>query len=943
MTPTRTVNPHLNKQQIMNLLKKCLLFALLSIQINLTAQGVNTKFLQTPNFENVQMQQEDDDNIIITALDGTVFELEVGDEENYRFTASNVSGAVLYDWTISPAPPDGLFALNYLNASRSEMEIIYTPNAEIACPGSSYSLSVTRGAVHSSLTPVNLTACATAPPAPSATPIDIMVVLDISGSMGEEATCSGGSPGSSDVSKLEYVKSHLISLFNQMAPGADRPDDRFGLVAFETNATYEISLQLYTSARTELTGLAHPATGLQPQSMTAIGKGLQMAIEQLRASEPTHRKLILMLSNGVQTEPPYVEQVGDQLFVDANENGTYQSGTDFNLTNTGITIIPYAIFTPNESYRDLLTAIVRQNGGSHAGLTESPHVCNVMEGLTADWITAYRSSNTPKFAHFRRGRTSGTNGVENFSITEKMNQLRVGISGAGTHNFNTFKVEKVISGTPVEITGFGTTEPPLGTTSQHRVFKVDFPINAGGSGTFDSEGEYRVTFSSTINNTPYSISVILDDRGLKQGFFANDIVPAGDKAYFGAHLFQSGAPVTDAKVKAIIYAPRERLGNAFSKKRVPGQYISVSRRKFERGYANTYGGTVKRLNDADGYIKQITISHPTLKTFQTEGSRMENGDKKYQVLFYETDFAKVFEYQPIATVPLHHVSNGVYRATYEGFDKVGLYKILFEAEGSTVQVGKFKRFEEKTPLVRFGTPNLKRSGLYLLYERPLILSMKPVDTEGNLLGPNNARAISITLSSGTASELTDYLDGRYVTNLNLSSPDDDPNVTIRIHDRILYDGPLSDIGKKRSFFSLSGGITVPQSPFNTGLNSSFFVEGRLGHRFTHQWGAQLKGGYYHFNGKAGGSDLGIGSIGGGVIYRRFFNFAGGFYPQLELNAAGYKPESADWEFGWNGGLNLGKPLSHFLNLILTADYHSILTEPDNTNFLAFGLGLQVRF
>lgn len=911
-------------------------------QFDITAQGVRYHPVQSLNFEKLtEKHKSDEADITITAVDGTVFEAEVGNTKYYRFTAGPTPPTPnLYEWHISPDPAD-LCSIEYLNASRSEMRIAYTPSAAVDCASPpSFSLSVERG-THSSPIPTNFTMCATNPPASSSTPIDLMIVLDISGSMGSGATCGAGSPGSSGVSKLEYVKAHLISLYDQMSPGADRPNDRFGLVTFETNTSTQIELQLYNSARSQLVALTNPTTGLQPMDMTSIGKGLKLAIEKLKASEPTHKKLILMLTNGIQTEPPYVVQNGNQLFIDNNGNNSYDMGTDFNMNNTGVTIIPYAIFTPDESYRNLLTAIVQKNGGDHAGLTESPHVCNVMEGMTADWITAYRTSNTPKFVHFHRGQTSGTNAIENFSITEKMNQLRVAISGAGSHNFNSFKIEKIVSGTPIDITD-GLVTPPVSTPSPYRVFRVDFPISGGG-GTFDSEGDYRLTFSSTVPNTPYQLSVILDDRGLKQGFFANDVVPAGDRFYLGAHLFQSGVPVANAKVKAIIYEPRSRLGNAFSKKRIPGKYISVSRFKPERSYKLPSGVTIFGPGDADGYIKQTTISHPTLPTLQIEGSRMSNGDKKYQVLFYETDFSKVFEYHPVTTIPLQYVTNGVYRATYGGLKKTGLYKVLFQAEGNTVQVGQFKRFEEKTPLVRFGTPSLKKSGLYLLYERPLILSVKPVDTEGNLLGPNNTKAISITLSSGAISELTDYLDGHYVTRLLLSTTDPDPNVTIRIHDRELYDGPLSEIGKKRNFFSLSGGIAIPQNPFDAGHKNGYFAEGRLGRRFTHQWGVQIKGGYYHFSGKNTIPDLGFGSIGGGLIYRRFFNLAGGFYTQLELNAAGYKPESEDWEFGWNGGINLGKPVSHFLNIILTGDYHSVQTEPSNANFLTTGLGLQLRF
>ena len=67
------------------------------------------------------------------------------------------------------------------------------------------------------------------------------------------------------------------------------------------------------------------------------------------------------------------------------------------------------------------------------------------------------------------------------------------------------------------------------------------------------------------------------------------------------------------------------------------------------------------------------------------------------------------------------------------------------------------------------------------------------------------------------------------------------------------------------------------------------------------------------------------------------------YLQAESNIGYYKPENGDGVFGANGGLSLMKPVSHFVNIVLSSDYHYLSTDPENVHFLTAGLGVQFRF
>jgi hypothetical protein len=233
--------------------------------------------------------------------------------------------------------------------------------------------------------------------------------------------------------------------------------------------------------------------------------------------------------------------------------------------------------------------------------------------------------------------------------------------------------------------------------------------------------------------------------------------------------------------------------------------------------------------------------------------------------------------------------------------------------------------------------------VFVLYENPLILMIRPVDIENNLLGPNQRDAIKIQVRGGVSPTTSDYLDGRYTFYLNLGA-NKDPFITITIHDRILYRGPLSKIPHKKWFFSIHGGATSPLAgDLENDYSGSWFSEARLGVRVYQQWGLQVKGGYYRFSNKlANQDDYELIGIGLGATYRQWFSQASGWYLNAEANLSAYQPLGQGWERGYNAGLGLQKPLNHFLNLSVDATYHRFGNNPINA-FWTTALGLQWRF
>lgn len=888
----------------------------------------------------------------------------------YPFTASGGTGTDDYVWDIQPNPTyangEKRFTIVSTAPDNSTVNITYKPNDVITCATSpNYTIRVTKGGVLNSGT-MTIQNNATGIPQGSPKPIEIIMVVDVSGSMGDPAVCQctatsptgcNGSTGDPSRTKLDYLREVLLTIFNTL-DNPMRTQDRFGFVTFESTAQVAMNFKDFTAAQTDVDNLLQDASPgkIVPLGWTAMGQGLKTAMGMWGnvKTDNSKKRVILLLTNGIQNIDPLVEKLGTTVFIDEAPRIRDGSGNiipgasagpeDMILSDFDVEIIPYAIFTPDNRYYELLQALAVHGIG---GVSSSPYICDVNEPVTFDWLTAIRTTGTPKLVDFSRGKMSGTSGQETFTVKEVMNDLIVNVGGVGNHNFTSLKLEKITGGVATDITGFGTVSPPFSQASHHRVFNVSFPIAVPGG--FTAEGDYRLSFTSDLPNVAYESTVIVDDKGLKQGYFATEIVPAGETLNLGTFLFQDATPVTNANVKAIIYKPKKPLGNAFAAKRVPAKFIKMKgpwgrlfpKDGFRAKQAQLAAVKHRSGNWEGAYIKQISISHPTLNSFKQEGDRMAIGEKKHLVLLNETNYRDIFDLEPIATIPLQHLEKGVYRGTYNGMKKTGLYHVRFQAEGNTAVVGDFKRFDDKTTLVRFGAPDRKKSCLFMLYESPYIISMRPVDTEGNLLGPNQVKAISVRLSDGSADAPVDYLDGRYLVPISIAT-DPDPNIVISIHDRQLYNGPLSGLQQKRGFFSLHGGLTFPSGDFDNFFDRSYFVEGKLGMRVYRQFGLQLKGGYYTFKDSANFSIYGIG---GGVTFRQWlgYNFLTGVYLQAEANGGYYKPEKSDGVFGLNGGIGLVKPLGHCLNAILQSDYHRLDTKPQKTEFWTLGLGLQVRF
>ena len=155
-------------------------------------------------------------------------------------------------------------------------------------------------------TPIVLADLEPSPPSP--TTRDVMVVFDRSGSM----TMDDGTGRT----KIEAARD-AVSLFVQLVRA--NAGNRLGLVSFSTTASQPVDFAIAAVTPTnkkKLTGPAPFTTGivgaLSPGGTTAIGLGLDAARAQFPLAGPNPRA-ILLLTDGLQNEPPWVHEIEPAL------------------------------------------------------------------------------------------------------------------------------------------------------------------------------------------------------------------------------------------------------------------------------------------------------------------------------------------------------------------------------------------------------------------------------------------------------------------------------------------------------------------------------------------------------------------------------------------------------------------------------------------------------
>ena len=210
--------------------------------------------------------------------------------------------------------------------------------------------------------------------------IAIMLVVDRSGSMDARDFVAEDS----SVNRLDAVKRVLRDFVLGSAQSTGRPDDLIGLVAFGTFADSVSPLTLDHANLASIVGQLKVAQE-QTEAATAIGEGLGLAVERLRA-HPAKAKVVVLLTDGVNNagnlEPSAAAELAQKYGIKVYTVGAGSNGLapiPVPLGNGRYALRPMRVAIDE----DALKAIGERTGGTYFNARDADGLARVYAQIDA--------------------------------------------------------------------------------------------------------------------------------------------------------------------------------------------------------------------------------------------------------------------------------------------------------------------------------------------------------------------------------------------------------------------------------------------------------------------------------------------------------------------------------------------------------------------------------
>jgi len=282
------------------------------------------------------------------------------------------------------------------------------------------------------------------------------------------------------------------------------------------------------------------------------------------------------------------------------------------------------------------------------------------------------------------------------------------------------------------------------------------------------------------------------------------------------------------------------------------------------------------------------------------------------------------------TITMTDKGDGRYVATFNETTVGGQYQFRVDLDWTDPRTGRIRRFEtpeRQVPVI----PTAAASEVATQTDSAtgdVLVTVTPKDSFGNYVGPGYANFLSAQSSSGTvvlpARDPT--VRGNYVIRVTGVPPGTDPNVKIVYRGQTLCDEPLSGCvtggptGQSKHAVWLGLGMTMPSGTLNTFTDGDFAANFGYEYSFNPQWSLEATLGLHQFAGSSGFPDVDITQFGvGGKWY-----FGGPtFRPFLTAGIGGYDIDPGSAEFGYNLGLGFQYGLSQNWSIEGRYTFHDV--------------------
>ena len=589
-------------------------------------------------------------------------------------------------------------------------------------------------------------------------PIDVILVMDKSGSMGDPA-CPGCE------SKLTALQD-AAEVFVQTWQVLSDADDRIGAVFFDSG----VEAFQRTSDGLELPTLVGSGDDVidyirdkTDGGATAMGGGLQRAIGIF--DDPERARSIVLFTDGMQNRDPMAVEDGDSFIID--NTGRTGSGVaplpDPTRLDAGLDIRVNAIgFALTEPFQQDLTDIANDTGGlfKAAPDTASNPDIDTDEEISVDLrrffienlVDALRDA-SPQIVDYRYP-TIGASRRDD-------QEFRVNV-GAKTVAFAVSWDRRDATSANVRVFKDGVEITALAEETRSGDFYRVLSFDTTAASPLSSDGVWRVE-TQTGAQLRYEIVALADDGFLDYRFAAHPVLArAGDPTRLSATVSVDGLPHgDDVNVTARVAIPRESLATVLATTPTPPEVVTAPR---EPGETLAQAKLAYLLLNDSAFRRRLRPTYTTATLERRSAGRFESA-------FSETTVA------------------GAYRVNY-----------LLEGDGPIT--GAFERSERGFFVVAPGPfseggSRIETEIVGVVGGRTVTrVRVRPVDDHGNYLGPDAGDEISgVAVGEGVTGTVSDDGNGWYV--IEFETVDADPVLDITIDGDRVASGPASTIATTR--------------------------------------------------------------------------------------------------------------------------------------------------
>jgi hypothetical protein len=565
-----------------------------------------------------------------------------------------------------------------------------------------------------------------------------MLTLDFSGSMAAPAC-----PGCANTRAV--VLKEAVELFVQLWSTVSVPSDRIGVTYFRTDVTpFAINAEPLPLLSNAATGVIEDVRAQTPGNATAMGGGLQRAIEALDGVSETPVRRVILFTDGMQNVNPMVLASGNQLVID-NEPNRRNSNVSPNAPPVALnSALGIAVDTigigAGEAFVGLLQNIADATGG-RTWFTTAPDD-DLRRFFVEQLVNALRGF-SPQLVAYRRGAVAAGGSTESFAIEDGVRKLVLKVSWKSGDSLD-FSVAR--DGTDVTSAG------RFIEGAFYKIFVMDLP----DKGRMNSRGNWQLRIKGKAA-TSYEAAAIVDGGRLKyDAKFDVGRPKAGDPLNLVVQLTSGGRPLTGStRVTVNLTSPIIATGDIIA---------------------------TTRPTELPVHEPRMSVAEQQFLAFTQDAKRSSALKQRRQKMVLQPDDRGELRMQLHPQIP-------------------GIYTASVTIEGDDAQSGRFSRTLTATTVVRFASADPKASDIFMSEcivsgRRYVRLILSPRDARKYRMGPGMASAVSLRLSAGRIVGGThDLGDGNYMISFEVA-PGDDPTVNLDVAGGALFSGRLSQLSEK---------------------------------------------------------------------------------------------------------------------------------------------------